>query len=98
MRQFATVAAADTFTAPFTPAGAFLVMVTGTVGSNKVRVQFRDLSGTWINATDGSNGAIQFTAAGTYVIDNPTTGVEYRVGTPAADWVSGSFGVEVDFK
>lgn len=95
----ATISAGDQFTSPRQFAGAFLVRVTSSPGSNVVRIQCASSeSGTYQNATDLDGVAYGLTAAGTYPVDNPSSSLWWRVGVPTADYASGSVTVEASGK
>lgn len=80
----------------FTPAGNFLVIITGTIGSNAVEVHVWDpVTGDWTACTDGTGAKISLVAVGTIPINNPATDLKYRAGCTAASFVSGSFGLAV---
>lgn len=97
MRQNRVINADDQFL-EFTPAGEFLVLISGTIGSNVVRVLYLDPnSGSWVQATDAGT-AIALSTVGTHKINNPGTMAKVRVGCPAADFASGSFNLSVDYK
>lgn len=91
----ATIAGADQFTTGKRFGGPFVLRLPASTGSNTCRLQCSVDGSTWITATDKDGVAYGFTAAGTYVIDNPCATMYWRAGSPAADYASSSYVVQL---
>lgn len=92
----ATIDAADEFTVPEQYAGPFtLFLPANTGGANVCRLMCSADGVTYIPATNRLGVDYGFTLKGSYVIENVSTQMWYKAGSPAADYDSGSYAVHL---